>query len=115
MAEKRDFEMFDMDDVPNVFDVNDLIKYLQQRGIELKKEIARLPDSITKGSLLLSPIEKIKLCKLNDFYLLQGRIEIMVDVVKRDKRCRKILQILKNMVVVVKKIIRNIKTKIKNN
>ena len=101
-------------DIPGVFELKKSVTNLQGLGMCLKGVVCRLPHSRAK-EYLLCEISKVMKCKTaHDFYYLQNKISWMRNMVMRYELDEEVLELLKEIGVEIKKIIKQIEKDIQN-
>lgn len=98
----------------NAVDVEKIITNLQGLGICLKSALSRSPSSATKQYLLFEISKTIELKVATDFYYLQSKIAMLIDIAIQGKLDEEVLKLLDEMKEWIEKIIGYIKRETKD-
>lgn len=102
--------MITQHEIFNEVDMEKIIVDLQGLGLSLKSVIFQLPDSVIKEYLLLEVSKIIEFKTVADFYYLQNKVTRMIEMVIRWSLDGEILNLLEEMSVGIRKIVRYIES-----
>ena len=100
--------MITQNEIFNEVDIEKVIVDLQGLGLSLKSFIFQLPDSVIKEYLLLEVSKIIEFKAAADFYYLQNKVTRMIEMVIRWSLDGEILNLLEEISLGIKKIVRYI-------
>jgi hypothetical protein len=91
-------------------DIEKIITKLQKLGMDLKKVIFQMHDSPIKDYLLLESSKIIEFKTAEDFYYLQNEVSRMMNMAIRRELEGKALDLLSEILLLIKKIIQYVES-----